>query len=79
MHSNFLTIDEAACLMSVSPAWVKGMIENGQLQAEQQGECLLIDASEIADKGWDASPEPVAPPMANLTRMNAIVGVITLH
>lgn len=79
MDSTHLTIDEAANRMAVPTAWVKALIENGQLKAEQHGEYLVIDACEITSRKWDVPPEPVAAPLGSVIRISATVGAIVLH
>ncbi len=79
MDSNAITIEEAASRMAVPPAWVKAMIERGQLQAAQHGPSVLVDACEIAASGWDLPLDPIAAPMGNAIRISAIVGAMSLH
>lgn len=72
MKSNMATIEQAAVIMNVSPAWVKGMIEKKQLITSMAGATTMIDAADIEQKGW------VSPEMAGLD-MSAMLEQANVH
>lgn len=79
MDANEITIEEAASRMAVPTAWVKAMIEDGQLRAVQHGPSVLVDACEIAANGWNIQMAQIAAPMGNAIRISATVGAMSLH